>query len=71
VAQSQIQLLAHEASFWLSPTIELARNLIGSLLVKQGEKSLVGRIVETEPTRSETRLHMHFVVALLDAPRCL
>jgi DNA-3-methyladenine glycosylase len=43
-----MQLLAHEAAFWLSPTIELARNLIGSLLVKQGKTTLVGRIVETE-----------------------
>jgi DNA-3-methyladenine glycosylase len=43
-----MRLLAHEPAFWLSPTIELARNLIGSLLVKQGETTLVGRIVETE-----------------------
>jgi DNA-3-methyladenine glycosylase len=43
-----MQLKAHNANFWLSPTIELARNLIGSLLVKQGETTLIGRIVETE-----------------------
>jgi DNA-3-methyladenine glycosylase len=47
-ARLPTQLLAHEPAFWLSPTIELARNLIGSLLVKQGETRLIGRIVETE-----------------------
>jgi DNA-3-methyladenine glycosylase len=42
------QLLKHEASFWLSTTIDLARNLIGTLLVRQTETAIVGRIVETE-----------------------